>query len=234
MEIRSSYPSWNSQVSTSSQSAYPSTSMGADSYPKLPLSGAPGFTTEPQEMPLHTSIAPPMPLPLPANDQSQSSLRSHYSYTTTAPQLPGSSVTIGGAEGAFNMPRYVDSNPRPSKSPRQSGHQSVHSSGSVTNTDSSSDYRYGSYRGANGGGSDASQPQAYPPPSSWTTTSPEQSSSLAYATNDGRSYSFSHEPYKSGSLAIPPLKQEPPSSSVYSGGSRSSFDTMNNYSWSAA
>lgn len=205
--------------------------MGTDSYPKLPLSSTSGFTSEPQEMPLHTSIAPSV---LPASDQSQSSLRSNHSYTTSAPQLPGNSVTIGGADNAFSMPRYVDSNPRPSKSPRQSGHQSVHSSGSITNTDSSSDYRYGSYRGTTSGASDGSQPQTYPPPSSWTTTSSEKSSSLAYAANDGRPYSFSHEPYKGGSLAIPPLKHESASSGVYGGGSRGSFDTMNNYSWSAA
>ncbi|KJZ80564.1 Transcription factor vib-1 [Hirsutella minnesotensis 3608] len=229
-----SYPSWNSQVPAPSAGAYPPTSIGADSYPKLPLSGAPGFTTEPQEMPLQTSMAPSVPLPLPAHEQPPTSLRSHYSYTSSAPQLPGTTVTLGGTESAFSMPRYVDSNPRPSKSPRQSGHQSVHSSGSISNTDTSSDYRYGSYRAANSGTSDASQQQSYPPPSSWTSTSSEQNSTLAYAGSDGRPYSFSHEPYKSGASVIPPLKHDPATSSVYGGGSRSSFDSMNNYSWSAA
>ncbi|PHH85189.1 hypothetical protein CDD83_780 [Cordyceps sp. RAO-2017] len=221
-----SYPSWSSQVSGSSPGAYPSTSLGADSYPKLPLSGAAGFSTEAQEMPLQTSMAPSVPLPLPGNDQSQSSLRSHYSYAS-GPQL---------SDSAFSMPRYVDSNPRPSKSPRQSGHQSVHSSGSISNTDTSSEYRYGSYRGTGSSGAGDGSHQTYPPPSSWTTTSSEQNSSLAYAGSDGRSYSFSHEPYKSGGAsAIPPLKHETASSSVYGGGgSRGSFDTMNNYSWSTA
>ncbi|PFH56670.1 hypothetical protein XA68_16178 [Ophiocordyceps unilateralis] len=222
-----SYP-WTS----SNPTAYPSTSLGADSYPKLPLSGASGFGTEPAEMPLPTTMAPSVPLPLPGNDATSSSLRSHYSYGSSAPPLAGSSV-----DSAFSMPRYVDSNPRPSKSPRQSSHHSVHSSGSLAATDSSSEYRYGPYR--TGAGADGGPPSqsTYPPPSSWTTTtttttsSSEPSSSLAYA--DARSYSFAHEPYKTGSSAIPPLKNEP-GSSVYGGGSRGSFDSMNNYSWSAA
>lgn len=228
---------------TSSPGPYPPTSIGGDSYSKLPLSGAPGFSTEPQELPLQASMAPSVPLPLTASEQSQPSLRSQYSYTTSAPQLSGSNVTIGGGDNAFSMPRYVDNNPRPSKSPRQSGHQSVHSSGSITNTDTSSDYRYGSYRA---GASDASQAPSYtsessattsapsrdyyPSSNTWTTSAAEPSSSLAYAGTDARSYSFSHESYKSAASTIPPLKHETP----YSGAPRGSFDTMSNYSWSAA
>lgn len=227
--------------------------MGGDSYPKLPLSGAAGFAGEAQELPLQTSMAPSVPLPL-AGEQPPSSLRSQYTYTaSSAPQMPGSSVSMGaGDAGAFSMPRYVDGNPRPSKSPRQSGHQSVHSAGSIANTDASSDYRYGPYRTSNAGASDASHAPSYtsessastnppgrdyyPSSSTWTSTAAEPSSSLAYAGADARSsYSYSHEPYKSGAPSIPPLKHEAATSSgVYGGGPRGSFDTMNNYSWSAA
>ncbi|RDA89989.1 hypothetical protein CP533_2679 [Ophiocordyceps camponoti-saundersi (nom. inval.)] len=220
-----SYP-WTSSTPT----AYPSTSLGADSYPKLPLSSAAtGFGAEGNEMPLPTSMGPSsVPLPLPGND---ATTRPHYSYGSSS----GPAV-----ESAFSMPRYVDSNPRPSKSPRQSSHHSVHSSGSLATTDTSSEYRYGPYRGTGSGGSAeaaSSSQSTYPPPSSWTsltattTTSSEQSSSLAYA--DARPYSFAHEPYKAGSSVIPPLKNES-GGSVYGAGSRGSFDSMNNYSWSTA
>ncbi|ODA84012.1 hypothetical protein RJ55_02530 [Drechmeria coniospora] len=243
------YPSWNAQVHTSSPGAYSSTSMGGDSYPKMPLSGGAGFGGEPQELPLQSSMAPSVGLPLASSEQAHAPLRSQYAYAPSAAHLPGSSVTISPTDSALSIPRYVDSNPRPSKSPRQAGHQSVHSSGSATNTDSSSDYRYGSYRTSNAGGSDVSQAPSYtsesstttnppsreyyPAPSTWTTTASESSSSPAYASADARPYPFSHDSYK-GSAAIPHLKHESASPTVYGAGHRSSFDTMNNYSWSAA
>ncbi|RDA85094.1 hypothetical protein CP532_3117 [Ophiocordyceps camponoti-leonardi (nom. inval.)] len=240
-----SYP-WSSSTAT----AYPSTSLGHDSYPKLPLSGAAAFGADGTEMPLPTTMAgsgggPSIPLPLPGND---TTARSHYSYGSSSAAVPPLAAAAGGSsvDSAFSMPRYVDSNPRPSKSPRQSSHHSVHSSGSLAATDSSSEYRYGPYgrtasaSAAGGGGSGADGPPSssshstYPPPSSWTTattTSSEQGSSLAYA--DPRPYSFTHEPYKAGSSVIPPLKNES-GGSVYGAGSRGSFDSMNNYSWSTA
>lgn len=201
--------------------------MAPDSYSKLPLSGSSGFATEPQELPLQTSMGSSVPLPLATADQSQSGIRSQYNYTTTStPQLAGSTVTIG-PDSTFSMPRYVDSNPRPpSKSPRHHGHQSVHSNGSIHNADAP-DYRYGSFRGmTNGvgdvspGGNAAPSRDYYPSASTWTTTAAEPSPSLAYAGNDGRSYS-----------GVPPLKHE---TAPYSSSTRGSFDTMNNYSWTAA
>lgn len=222
----------------------------------MAMSSGSGFATEQPELPLQTSMAPSVPLPMTANDQSQPPLRSQYTYTSSAPPLSGNHVSIGGPDAAFSMPRYVDSNPRPSKSPRHSGHQSVHSSGSISNTENSSDYRYGSYRTSNSGPSEVSQAPGYasessgatgapsrdyyPPSSStWTTTAPaaaaESNSGLSYAGTDGRSYSFSsQEPYKSGASSLPPSKHETGApSGVYGGGSRGSFDTMNNYSWNA-
>lgn len=219
-----SYPSWNPQVPP------PPSSLGADAYPKLPLAGAAGFTTEPPELSLQqaTSMAPAaVPgLPLSADSVSQPPppppLRSHFSSTSSS----------APAGDSFSMPRYVDGGARPSKSPRQSGHQSVHSSGSVvtSNTDASSaDYRY-----AAAARSDA------PPPSTATWSSAEHSPSamsVAYAAADARSYSFpSHESYKTAVPAMPPFKHDAgaPAAGVYGGGLRGSFDTMNNYSWSAA
>ncbi|UNI19017.1 hypothetical protein JDV02_005236 [Purpureocillium takamizusanense] len=239
-----SYPSWSQQVPTSGPGAYPATSIGGEPYPKLPLAGASSFANESQDLPLQTSLAPS--LSLTTGEQPQSSLRSQYAYTSSAP-----SVTMGATDGAFSMPRYLDGNPRPSKSPRQAGHQSVHSSGSIANTDASSDYRYGPYRTSTAGASDASHAPSYtsessnstnpssrdyyPSSNTWTSTAAEPSSSLAYAGADARSsYSFSHEPYKSGASTIPPLKHEVGSSAVYGGGPRAAFDSMSNYSWSAA
>jgi hypothetical protein len=201
--------------------------MAPDSYSKLPLSASSTFPAEPQELPLQTSLGSSVSLPLTTADQTQSGIRSQYNYTTTStPQLPGSTVTIG-ADSGFSMPRYVDSNPRPSKSPRHQGHQSVHSNGSIHHSESP-DYRYGSFRNTTngvgdispGGGSAIPSRDYYPPANTWTSTAAEPSPSLTYAGSDGRSFS-----------GIPPLKHE---LAPYSGGARGSFDTMNNYSWTAA
>jgi hypothetical protein len=112
--------------------------MGADPYHhKMSLSGtAGGLTSEPQEMGLPTSM-PAVQLSLLAGDQ-QPSIRTQYAYVqpTAAPPMDSS-------DGGLSVPRYVDSNPRPAKSPRNPGHQSVHSGGSITTTDASSEYRYG-------------------------------------------------------------------------------------------
>ncbi|KAG5996308.1 hypothetical protein E4U43_002890 [Claviceps pusilla] len=213
-----SYPSWHSQVSST---------MGSDSYSKLPLSGPSGFTNEPQELPLHTSMASSVPLPLSSSEHGQSGLRSQYNYTTTStPQISGSSVSLG-SDNAFSMPRYMDGNPRPSKSPRHQSHPSVHSSSSIQQGEGS-DYRYSSFRGISSGVGDVSpggHPPAgrdyYPSASTWTTTAGESSSSLSYASHDARSYP-----------GVPPLKQD--STSSYNSSARGSFDSMNNYSWTAA
>ncbi|KAG5996204.1 hypothetical protein E4U54_002640 [Claviceps lovelessii] len=201
--------------------------MGSDSYSKLPLSGSSGFTNEPQELPLHTSMASSVPLPLSSSEHGQSGLRSQYNYTTTStPQISGSSVSLG-SDNAFSMPRYMDGNPRPSKSPRHQSHPSVHSSSSIQQGEGS-DYRYGSFRGISSGVGDVSpggHPPAgrdyYPSASTWTTTAGESSSSLSYASHDARSYP-----------GVPPLKQD--STPSYNSSARGSFDSMNNYSWTAA
>ncbi|KAK5993281.1 Transcription factor vib-1 [Cladobotryum mycophilum] len=214
------YPTWSpsssasmSQIPTSSPGGYASTSMGADSYPKVPISGASNFTSEPQELPLQTSI-PSVALPLSASEQ-PSSARGQYTYVqpTSGAQLPTSTPALSSQDNSLSVPRYVDQG-RPSKSPRHANQQSVHSNSS----DSPSEYRYGSSAPTSSASRDY-----YPPSSSWaTSTAAETSSTVAYASTDGRPYSFPHEPYKAATAAPTAPKTE----------SRS-FETMNNYSWSA-
>ena len=160
-------------------------------------------------------------------------MRSGFSYSSTsAPAMPGSTITIGASDSAFSMPRYVDSNPRLTKSPRHQGHQSVHSG-------DGSDYRYGSFRSMSGASVGDVSPGSNPPPGrdyyptssgAWTSSAPEHNSSLAYAGNDGRSFGFGQDPYKSGAPGAPAKHDNTP----YSGSARGSFDSMNNYSWTAA
>ncbi|CCE27601.1 related to acid phosphatase [Claviceps purpurea 20.1] len=201
-----SYPSWHSQVSSS---------MAPDSYSKLPLSGSSSFSNEAQEIPIHSSISPTVPLPLTGAEHGQSGLRSPYSYAgTSTSQIPGSTVTMS-SDSAFNMPRYMDGNPRPSKSPRHQGQQSVEGP----------DYRYNNFRSMSSsgvgdvspGGAPSTGRDYYPSSSTWTTTAGESNSSLSYASHDGRAYS-----------GVAPLKHETPS---YNSSARASFDSMNNYSW---
>ncbi|KPM35191.1 Transcription factor vib-1 [Neonectria ditissima] len=254
--IRSnSYPTWNSpsqvsmsQVPSSGAGSYPATTIGADSFPKLPLTGGPNFTAEPQELPLQTSMEPSVQLSLVTSDQTNPPIRPQYTYvhsTTAPPQLPIHSTPLGGHESALSIPRYVD-NPRPSKSPRHS-HPSIRT-GSIA-SETSPEYRYGSYAPVNTSPSDVAQPgyhpessggpsaparDYYPSSSTWTTAG-EPNASVAYTNNDGRPYPFPQEQYKSNTGGTSPTKTDSSQSqapSVYSGGPRGSFDAMNQYSWS--
>jgi hypothetical protein len=226
--------------------------MGGESYSKGPLSGASNYTAEPQEMPLQTSMPPSVQLSLATSEQQP--IRTQYAYvqpTTAPPQLSISTTAMGSSDHGLNVPRYVDNNPRPAKSPRHASHQSVHSAGSLTNNEASSEYRYGSsYVSVNNNSSnippstynsESSNPQSapprdyYPPSTSWTTTAGEPNSTAAYTSNEGRSYSFSDQ-YKPSSSAAPAQKSEQvplPPPGVYSGASRGSFDAISHYSWNA-
>jgi hypothetical protein len=265
-QLRSSstYSTWTAPSATSmaqmaSSAAAPYPTPALDPYPKVPITGGSAYSAEPQELPLPTTLAPPVQLSLTSTDHSQSSVRSPYSYnvqgTSAPPQIPATATTMGPSESALSVPRYVDSNPRPTKSPRHIGHQSVHGSESVSAGETSPDYRYNSYGAVNTTSGEAPHTSyshevstSGPPPprdyystapaSSWTTTAGEHAASTAYASADGRSYSFSHDQqYKNGAPSIPPVKTEsspaahPP---VYGGGHRGSFDGMNNYSWSGS
>ena len=239
-----------SQIPSSGAGHYPATTMGTEAYSKLPLSGAPNFTTEPQDMSLPTSMAPSVPISMVPNDQQQPPMRPQYTYvhsTGAPPQLSVHTSPINPPGHALSIPRYVD-NPRPSKSPRHTNHPSIHSTASMVNHGSSPDYRYGSYAPVNPGSNDVPQPpyhpeptgppsatarDYYPSPATWTTTAGEPSSSVAYTNSDGRSFSFSQDQYKSpaeGTSPVKPDSSQPPI--PYNGGPRGSFDAMNQYSWS--
>lgn len=205
-----------SQVTSTGPGSYPTATMGADTYSKVS-----NYTSDPQELPLQSSI-PSLPLSIGASEQ-QSSARGQYTYVqqpTSGSQLPASTATSavsGHADSALSIPRYVD-NGRPNKSPRQSGQQSVHGANSISSSESP-EYRYGSSTHGS-----ASSREYYPPSQAWsTTTAGENSSSTAYASADTRPYSFPHEPYKAGTAATSSVKTE----------SRGSFEPMHNYSWNA-
>ncbi|KAI0471942.1 NDT80/PhoG like DNA-binding family protein [Xylariaceae sp. FL0804] len=151
MTMRSnSYPSWNppsqlpmSGIPSSATASYPPSSIPADPYQKMPVSGSSNYTQEPQEMPMQTTM-PSVQLSLAAPEQPPP-IRTQYAYVpqgTSAPP-PLSVTTSSSHDNSLSVPRYVDSNPRPTKSPRHASHQSVPSTSSLTNDASSSEYRYG-------------------------------------------------------------------------------------------
>ena len=130
---------------------YPTSSMASEPYPKMPLSGAANFTAEPQEMPIQQQTSmPSVQLSLVAQDHSQQQHQQHQApppirtqfatYGSSAPPHLSLSAT---SDNSLNVPRYVDSNPRPSKSPRHASHQSVHSASSLSADTASGEYRYG-------------------------------------------------------------------------------------------
>ncbi|TDZ22535.1 Transcription factor vib-1 [Colletotrichum orbiculare MAFF 240422] len=248
-----SYPNWPSsnavpmsQLPPTGSGSYPATTMGAEPYHKVPLSGGNSFSSEPQDMPLPTSM-PSVQLSLVAHDQQQPPIRAQYGYvqSTTAPPPLSVSAT---ADSALNVPRYVD-NPRPTKSPRHASQPSIHSTGSLANNESSPEYRYGSSYGTVGSNpNEIAAPgykqetatshagpnrDYYPPSSSWTTTAGEAASTVAYASGEGRPYGFADQ-YASGSSAQTPKQEQGaalPAPGTYNSAHRGSFDGMNHYSW---
>lgn len=208
---------------SSSGPTYPPSSLATDPYAKIPLSGGPGYTAEPQELPLQSSM-PSVQLSMAAQDHQQPPIRTQYATyvqgSSAPPQLSLSTTT----DNSLSVPRYMDSNSgRPSKSPRVAGHQSVHSSSSLATDPTSSEYRYGpSYVGGtsseispqtqhtpssygnpvtqDSGSAPTSSTAAAPPPrdyfppsQSWTTTAGEPAASSVSYTNG----SDQHRPYPS-------------------------------------
>lgn len=202
-------------------------------------------------MPLQTSMPPPVPLSLVPNEQSQPPLRSPYTYvgSATTPSHVSSNTTPPASSDGLNVPRYVD-NARPAKAPRTSGHQSVPSASSITNTEASPEYRYATYAGVGSNQSDVSPsnypPDAsgptsaptrdyYPPSGAWTTSAGEHNPSVGYTSGgDARGYSYGHDQYKPSATGPAAAKPDPnqPGAPVYGSTPRGSFDNMNNYSWS--
>ncbi|KAF6808374.1 NDT80 like DNA-binding family protein [Colletotrichum sojae] len=255
-----SYPTWSStnpvpmsQLPPAGSGSYPATTMGGEPYHKVPLSGGTSFSTEPQDMPLQTSM-PSVQLSLVSHDQQQPPIRTQYAYvqsTTAPPPLSVPATAVASSDNALNVPRYVD-NPRPTKSPRHASHPSIHSTGSLANNESSPEYRYGSsYGGVGSNPGDMSssgykqEPAAshaapprdyYPPSSSWTTSAGEPASTVAYTSGEGRPYAGFPEQYAGGSAAPAPKQEQggpAPPAAGYSGAHRGSFDGMSHYSWNA-
>ncbi|KXJ92760.1 hypothetical protein Micbo1qcDRAFT_160568, partial [Microdochium bolleyi] len=91
----------------------------------MPLSAAPSYPSEPQELPLQSPLQP-VGLNLGAGEhnsqpQPQSNMRGSYSYshaTSAPPPLSITTTTLGGSDHGLSVPRYVDSSSRPTKSPR--------------------------------------------------------------------------------------------------------------------
>lgn len=169
MDFTSSYPTWSTPqmpLPPSSAGTYPTTSIASESYPKMPVSGSPHYTAEPQEMPLQqTSSMPSVQLSLVSNDPQPSNIRTQYAYVqgTSAPPPQLSLPTTGDSSG-LSVPRYVD-NARPAKSPRHANHDSVHSAASLgTSNDTPGEYRYGPtpYLGVSGTSEMGSHPHQPP------------------------------------------------------------------------
>lgn len=249
-----------SGLPASAPASYPSSTIPADPYQKIPVSGATGYSHEPPELPLQTSM-PSMQLSLSAADQPPPPIRTQYAYVpgTSAPsQMSVSTPALGSSGGsadhsALSVPRYVDSNPRPSKSPRHGGHQSVPSTSSLNNNDATSEYRYGppqtttydnpastygtsgaeapsaASAGSGAGAALAPPREYYPPTSSWTTTAGETSSSTVHAyhngaaANESRPYTYPDQYKTSHSISV--KSEHPTAPGTYA-------STLNNYSWS--
>ena len=241
---------------------YPATTMAAEAYQKIPLSGAASFTAEPQELPLHPTSMPSKQLSLLTNDHPQPPIRTQYAYVhgTSAPPPPQLSLPTV-ADSGLSVPRYVDNNPRPAKSPRHANHQSVHSSGSISNTDASNEYRYGPpYAGVNnhnsstdispqqpsqapyGGAPQDSQPQLSASSASHAPPAPARDyfpSAASWTTTAGEAPVPTYSTGDSRPYAIPDHyktgpggKSEQASVAGYAAG-RGSFDGMSHYSWNA-
>jgi len=203
MQMRSnSYPtSWNpqSQVSMphSATTPYPPSSLSSDPYapqqqqpPKMPLSGAPTFTAEPQD--LQQTSMPSVQLSLVSSDHSHTQppppIRTQFATynTSSAPTHLSLSATT---DSSLNVPRYVDSNPRPSKSPR---HASNNSAGSLSADTATGEYRYG-------------------PPSYVTGPASAELSPHSAAPQGGSSYPPPGPQSAQGGEAHPPVSSAPQS-----------------------
>ena len=205
---------------------------------------------------MQTSM-PSVQLSLVASDQQQQqSIRTQYATyvqgTTAPPHLSISATT----NNSLSVPRYIDeSNQRPSKSPRHASHQSVHSTSSLTNTDSPNEYRFGPPYGAINSNPNDMSPQTSQPPaygghapqdnaatttSATTTTAPPPRdyfpSSNAWTTTAGEpsapTYTNGdHRPYGFPDQYKTTVKSEShPQPPAYHS-QRGSFDAMNHYSW---
>ena len=206
---------------TPGSATYPTSTLPPDPYPKMPLSGAPTFTAEPQELPMQpTSLGPSVQLPLTAHDPHHAHHTQHHAhhhhhpsqppppqppirtqfatYTSAAPHhlSLSSAGTATSPDNSLAVPRYIgDTNPRPSKSPRHASHQSITSS--LSTDTAPGEYRYGPAPTHGGQGQ-----QQQPSPNTTTPTTANTNTS-AYAAATG-------SPQQQGGHATlpPPISQQ--------------------------
>ncbi|KAH7032928.1 NDT80/PhoG like DNA-binding family protein [Microdochium trichocladiopsis] len=264
MNMRSnSYPSWNpsshlplSQGPVPASTAYPTSS--ADSYHKLPLSAAPAYSAEQQELPLQSPLQP-VGLNMAASDhnsqqQPHTTMRAAYNYThatSAPPPLSIATTALSGSDHGLNVPRYVDSSSRPAKSPRHPNQQSVHSihSSGALNNDSSSEYRFGpssyvqvstgSAAAESYGSTDNSHTPSpavphppsrdfYPPTATWTTSAGEANNTTVSSYTNVLSEAA--RPY---GFTADPYKSSTSAQNKNDHASSSHYSAgMHNYSWS--
>lgn len=160
----------------SSGPAYPAASLPADPYHKVPLSGAPSYSAEPQDMPLQASM-PSVQLSLAAHDHQQPPIRTQYASYVQGSSAPPQLSLSTTADSSLSVPRYMDhASGRPAKSPRHGGHQSVHStSSSVPSDPVSGEYRYGQpYGGVSSTPTEISPQGQHPPPGAYGSSAAPQ------------------------------------------------------------
>lgn len=206
---------------------YPATTIASDPYLKT------GFAAEPQEMGSHMpSSMPSLSLSMVSSEQpgqqpgAASSqvppIRTPYaSYvqSSTAPPPPLSASATAGT--GLSVPRYVDdSNPRPTKSPRNPSHPSIHAS-SISSTDSPNEYRYGPHYGSISSASADMSPQSNQQTASYSTAG---SGSNAQDTTAGGAPATG----SSGGTVPPPRDYFPSSTSWATTAGESSAPTYTN------
>lgn len=230
----------------SSPNTYSSTTMSSEPYHKVPMPGNTNFSTEPQEMPLQTSM-PSVQLSLAASEP-QPPIRTQYAYAPTSAGAPP--PMPGHPDNSLSVPRYVDNNPRPSKSPRHANHESVQSAGS----EAAGEYRYGApyhdstlNSNSNPASSEMHSPYVsetnpppprdyYPPSSTWTSTAGGPHATSAYANGEARTYTFP-EPYKGGNAPPPAAAPPPPPLPKVNPGTAATTaygNGVSSYSWSTS
>ncbi|KAF3065065.1 Transcription factor vib-1 [Daldinia childiae] len=223
-----------SGMPASATASYPPASIPADSYQKMPLSGSSNFTQEPQEMPMQTSM-PSMQLSLAATEQQPPAIRTQYAYvqgTSAPPQLSVTTTSMGSSSDHSNLsvPRYVDSNPRPTKSPRHGSHQSIPSTSSISNSNDTSEYRYGpsGYVPVNNSSNELNSASTYNADSA-SSAGPTGPASSAPSSAGGHSH---HQ--QPQSQQPPPRDYYPPTTSWTTTAGEPSSATVHSYHNSAA
>lgn len=179
---------------------------------------------------MQTSM-PSMQLSLAATEQQPPAIRTQYAYvqgTSAPPQLSVTTTSMGSSSdhGNLSVPRYVDSNPRPAKSPRHASHQSVPSSSSMNNNNDSSEYRYGpsGYVPVNSNSSELNSASTYSADSG-NTGAATSATSAASSSAGGHSQSHQQPP----SHQPPPRDYYPPSTSWTSTAGEHSSATVHSY-----